>query len=72
MKHSLDWLVHRMIGYLFPLLENPLMPIVIFMQGQFNGLWEFEWRSRENEQQSRKRNGKEKIEKPPAGIQLVF
>ena len=35
----------------------------MFMQGQFNGLWEFEWRSRENEQQSRKRNGKEKIEK---------
>ena len=44
----------------------------MFMQGQFNGLWEFEWRSRENEKQSRKRNGKEKIEKPPAGIQLDF
>ena len=36
MKHSLDWLVNRMIGYLFPLLESPLMPIVMFMQGQFN------------------------------------
>ena len=35
-KYSLDWLVYTMIGYLFPLLENPLMPIVMFMQGQFN------------------------------------